>query len=65
MKLLDEGEVNDTQVTWEDQNSINQFSKLNIRLESLDAKYEQKKVIHLNKDRKRVPGRFGRRIGAS
>jgi prefoldin subunit 4 len=64
MKLLEEGEVNDTQVTWEDQNSINQFSKLNIRLEALDAKYEQKKVGALDIDREGILGRFGRRIGA-
>jgi hypothetical protein len=45
MKLLGEGQENDSQVTWEDQNNINQFSKLTIRLESLEEVYDKKKVF--------------------
>lgn len=44
MKLLNEGEDNESQVTWEDQNNINKFSKLNVRLDTLDVKYEAKKT---------------------
>ena len=44
MKLLNEGEDNESQVTWEDQNNINKFSKLNVRLDALDTKYEAKKT---------------------
>jgi prefoldin subunit 4 len=44
MKLLNEGENNDKDVTWEDQNRINQFSKLNIRLERLDSLCASKKA---------------------
>ncbi|KAL2912232.1 hypothetical protein HK105_208300 [Polyrhizophydium stewartii] len=40
---LKEEEETDAQVTWEDQRNINMFSKLNIRLESIEEQYEAKK----------------------
>nr|KAJ3421534.1 hypothetical protein HK105_003192 [Polyrhizophydium stewartii] len=43
MSSLKEEEETDAQVTWEDQRNINMFSKLNIRLESIEEQYEAKK----------------------
>ncbi|KAJ3042533.1 hypothetical protein HDV00_007067 [Rhizophlyctis rosea] len=43
MKMLREGEEADAEVTWEDQQNINAFSKLNARLEALDDVYQEKK----------------------
>ncbi|KAI9025486.1 putative GIM3-Gim complex component [Hyaloraphidium curvatum] len=37
-KMLKEGEDADIEVTWEDQSRINEFSKLNARLEDLQAR---------------------------
>ncbi|KAJ3052511.1 hypothetical protein HK097_006113 [Rhizophlyctis rosea] len=42
-KMLREGEEADAEVTWEDQQNINAFSKLNGRLEALDEIYQEKK----------------------
>ena len=42
-KQLQEGDETEAEVTWEDQRNINTFSKLNIRLDSLEDKYKDKK----------------------
>ncbi|KZT43585.1 Prefoldin, subunit 4 [Sistotremastrum suecicum HHB10207 ss-3] len=45
MRLLDEGEeANDTEVTWEDQQKINTFSKLNQRMRETNSTLETLKV---------------------
>ncbi|KAI9207234.1 Prefoldin subunit-domain-containing protein [Polychytrium aggregatum] len=40
---LNESEETDVEVTWEDQEKINTFSKLNSRLQDLEENYEEKK----------------------
>ncbi|KAJ2553432.1 hypothetical protein EV175_002939 [Coemansia sp. RSA 1933] len=42
--LLQREEEGDTEVTWEDQQRINTFSKLNTRLERLEAEYKKQKT---------------------
>lgn len=44
MKLLDKGENNDSEVTWEDQDRINSFSKLNAKLDRLESLLAAKKT---------------------
>ncbi|KAG1767387.1 Prefoldin subunit 4 [Suillus occidentalis] len=46
MRMLAEEEENDdgTEVTWEDQQRINTFSKLNTRLRSIEERLEELKV---------------------
>lgn len=45
MHMLKEGEdVEVDHVTWEDQEKINAFGKLSVRLEELQENYEVKKV---------------------
>jgi prefoldin subunit 4 len=44
MKLLEEGENNDSEVTWEDQDRINKFSKLNVKLDRLESMFTTKKT---------------------
>ncbi|KAI8906279.1 Prefoldin subunit-domain-containing protein [Gorgonomyces haynaldii] len=43
VKLLDQQEEQDVAVSWEDQQNINQFSKLNMNQESLNEILEEKK----------------------
>ncbi|KAJ2741683.1 hypothetical protein GGI20_005018 [Coemansia sp. BCRC 34301] len=42
--LLQREEERDVEVTWEDQQRINQFSRLNIRLENLEDEYKGQKT---------------------
>ncbi|KAJ1666323.1 hypothetical protein IW140_005195 [Coemansia sp. RSA 1813] len=42
--LLQREDEGDTEVTWEDQQRINTFSKLNTRLERLEAEYKKQKT---------------------
>ncbi|KAJ3287337.1 hypothetical protein HK104_008653 [Borealophlyctis nickersoniae] len=44
MQMLKEGEEADAEVTWEDQQNINSFSKLNARLDQIEEIYQEKKV---------------------
>ena len=41
---LNENEEVDVEVNWEDQQNINLFSTLNIKLENYEAEYEKVKV---------------------
>ncbi|KAI8823443.1 Prefoldin beta-like protein [Fimicolochytrium jonesii] len=43
MKMLEQEEEADTEVTWEDQQNINAFSRLHMRVQDLEALYEEKK----------------------
>ncbi|ORX48993.1 Prefoldin, subunit 4 [Piromyces finnis] len=43
MRLLNENEEVDVEVNWEDQQNINLFSTLNIKLENYEAEYEKVK----------------------
>ncbi|KAI9090060.1 Prefoldin beta-like protein [Phlyctochytrium arcticum] len=43
MKMLNEGEDADTEVTWDDQQNINKFSRCNMKLQNLEEAYEEKK----------------------
>ncbi|KAJ3276496.1 hypothetical protein HK104_003657 [Borealophlyctis nickersoniae] len=43
MQMLKEGEEADAEVTWEDQQNINSFSKLNARLDQIEEIYQEKK----------------------
>eukprot|EP00833_Pecoramyces_ruminatium_P018350 jgi/Orpsp1_1/1192382/evm.model.d7180000092801.1 len=43
MRLLNESEEVDVEVNWEDQQNINLFSTLNIKLENYEAEYEKVK----------------------
>ncbi|KAJ2513568.1 hypothetical protein H4217_006264 [Coemansia sp. RSA 1939] len=42
--LLQRKDERDTEVTWEDQQRINTFSKLNTRMERLEAEYKRQKI---------------------
>ncbi|KAJ2751962.1 hypothetical protein GGH94_005129 [Coemansia aciculifera] len=42
--LLQREEERDAEVTWEDQQRINQFSRLNVRLENLEDEYKSQKT---------------------
>ncbi|KAI8897229.1 Prefoldin beta-like protein [Globomyces pollinis-pini] len=42
MKLVDKKDEVDVEVTWEDQNNINKFSKLNARLDVLEEELKTK-----------------------
>ncbi|KND01762.1 tubulin-binding prefolding complex subunit GIM3 [Spizellomyces punctatus DAOM BR117] len=43
MKMLNQEEEADAEVTWEDQQNINAFSRLNMKLQNLEEAYEEKK----------------------
>ncbi|KAI8919011.1 Prefoldin beta-like protein [Powellomyces hirtus] len=43
MKMLNQDEEADTEVTWEDQQNINSFSRLNMKIQNLEDQYEEKK----------------------
>ncbi|KAJ1987565.1 hypothetical protein GGI25_005679 [Coemansia spiralis] len=68
--LLQREEERDVEVTWEDQQRINTFSKLNTRLESLEDEYKKQKTekeylddlameIELLDDEQPVPYKIG------
>ena len=62
MKLVPEGQEKNQAVTWEDQQNINQFSKLNTKNDGLMEIVKQKKVVDdLNADREGIFGRFDAR----
>ncbi|KAI9218753.1 Prefoldin subunit-domain-containing protein [Blastocladiella britannica] len=42
-RMMDAGDEADVNVSWTDQNNINTFSRLNSRLDALEARYEGRK----------------------
>ncbi|TPX72715.1 hypothetical protein SpCBS45565_g00246 [Spizellomyces sp. 'palustris'] len=47
MKMLNQEEEADAEVTWDDQQNINAFSRLNMKLQNLEDAYEEKKVLRM------------------
>ena len=43
MKLLEKGQENDLKVEWSDQDNINKFSKLSVRMDKLNQKHSELK----------------------
>ncbi|KAJ3158563.1 hypothetical protein HDU86_002788 [Geranomyces michiganensis] len=43
MKMLDQNDEADTEVTWADQQNINAFSRLNMKIQNLEEAYSERK----------------------
>ncbi|KAJ3148558.1 hypothetical protein HDU89_004655 [Geranomyces variabilis] len=43
MKMLDQNDEADTEVTWADQQNINAFSRLNMKIQNLEDAYAERK----------------------
>ncbi|CAG8509771.1 2192_t:CDS:2 [Cetraspora pellucida] len=46
MRMINQDEEVEAEVTWEDQQNINSFSKLNVKFSDIEERYEKKREEH-------------------